>query len=191
MMSISKVLFTTALLLAVVGCNEESNFYQLKPISKQKVAKSSIKKSNIVAIAEIQVADYLDKPQIVTRVNSQKLELNELNRWVGDIGKNIQSVLQADLSDKLRRYTILSKPLLEPIDENYTLYVSIDRFDGDIGSKNVVLQGHWSIVDTSEHILLRGKKFRFIKHSTASLDSIIETQSQLLNELALQIASNF
>jgi len=179
------IVYTTiAMLLA--GCSSESNFYQLHP-SSQYIGQSSIKKHKVIAISDVQVADYLDKPQVITRVDKGELKLNEFDRWVGDIGKNIQQVLNKDISSKLPRYTILSKPLQEPIDEDYTLYVSIDRFDGDINGM-VVLSGHWSLVDAQDRTLLKGKKFNYITHTQNDIASIVNAQSKLLSRLATNIA---
>jgi len=180
---------TTALFL--IGCSAKSNFYQLKPKAHSTYTQNStIKKENILAIANVKIAPYLDKPQVITRINDTQIQLNELDRWAGDIDKNIQQVLTKNLSAKLPRYSVLSKPLQEPINERYTLYVSIDRFDGD-NNGHIVLNGHWSLTDTKNQTFIKGKKFSYTKEiTTPQLISIINAQSQLLDTLSDDISKN-
>jgi len=177
---------TLAILLA--GCSAKSNFYQLSPMS-YKGQKNIIKKDKIIAIAPVEVADYLDKPQIVTRLSKQKVILNELDRWAGAIDKNIQSVIKHNLTIKMPRYTILSKPLSEPINSKYTLYVYIDKFDGELQG-DVVLLGRWSLVYEDENSFVKGKEFDYSLKAGDTLDSIISTESKLLEKLSSDIAKN-
>jgi uncharacterized lipoprotein YmbA len=172
--------------LILVGCSAKSNFYQLTP-TQSKHPKSYIKKDKIIAIAPIEIADYIDKPQIITRIDNEQLSLHELDRWAGAIDKNIQSVIRYDLMHKLPRYTILTKPLPEPIDNKYTLYIHIDRFDGDING-SVVLDGRWSLIDENEDRFIKGKNIHYKTQANNTLPSIISTQSKLLDRLASDIA---
>jgi len=179
----------TTIALFLVGCSSKSNFYQLQP-RLSSVKKSTIKKDKIIAVEDVKVAKYLDKPQVITRINDTQVELHELDRWAGDIDTNIQRVITKNLSSKLRAYSVLAKPIQEPIDERYTLYVSIDRFDGD-SNGSVVLNGHWSLVDTQNQSLIKGKKFNYTTHiQIPDIVEIVTAQSKLLDKLSSDIASS-
>ena len=181
------IITSTTIALLLIGCSTKSNFYQLRPHSST-LHNTMIQKDHILTIAEVKVAPYLDKPQIVTRINDTQLKLNEFDRWAGDIDKNIQQVVTKNLSLKLPRYTILAKPLQEPINEKYTLFITIDKFDGD-NSGNVILSGHWSLIDAQNQILLKGKKFSYISHiNKPQINTIVEAQSQLLESLSKDIS---
>ena len=186
-MNKSIIIYTTlAILLA--GCTSKSNFYQLSPINHTSY-KRVIKKDKVIVIAPVEVADYLDKPQIITRLDDQRVVVNELDRWAGSIDKNIQSVIKTNLAVKMPKYTILSKPLSEPIDGKYTLYIHIDKFDGDING-SVVLDGRWSLVYEDENSFIKGKEFHYHTQGVQTLIGVIKSESKLLDRLSSDIAQN-
>ena len=180
---------SAVVILLFNGCSSKSHFYQLHPKIKQtKQVQTKYFRQKVIGIAEVSIPEYLDKPQIVTRLSPGKLSLNESERWIGTFDKNIQSVIAKDLAMMLPHYTFLSKPWDEPLEEHYRIYVHITRFDGDIKNGNVVLEGNWRLVDTENGHFVKGEEIHLERHSAVTLDDIVETQSKLLEELSKHIA---
>jgi uncharacterized lipoprotein YmbA len=180
------------MLVAVVvgllsGCSSKSNFYQLQPSSSTSANTTHAIRHTVVGIAEVEVSGYLNKPEIVTRVNEGRLLVHDEDRWADAFAKNIQSVLRHNLSTLLPKYTFLSKPWDEPIDENYRIYVTIDRFDGDSNGL-VVLEGRWSLVNQDDNTVVLSHYFKRKKQGDITLDALVSTQSKLLEELSKEIA---
>jgi len=171
------------------GCSSKSNFYQLYPQTEQeKSMQTSRLHKKIIGIAEVDLPEYLDKPQIVTRLSSGRLNVNEEERWAGALDKNIQSVIAKNLSGILPQYTFLSKPWEEPLRENYRIYLSVARFDADIKSGDVVFEGRWSLSDPENNRLITGEEVHFKEQGALTLDAMVKAQSRLLERLSRHIA---
>jgi uncharacterized lipoprotein YmbA len=185
----SIVLCTVAVLL-MTGCSSKSNFYQLHASKAERYSTSHSavhSKSTVVGIAEVDLADYLDKPQIVTRLSAGKLQLHEEDRWAGALDKNIQAILTRNLSQALPHYTFLSSPWDEPVEDRYRIYVDVERFDGDMNG-TVTLDARWSLVDKEKNRLLIGEKVHYLEQGAAGIDGIVTTQSRMVDRLSRQVA---
>jgi uncharacterized lipoprotein YmbA len=115
--------------MLMTGCSTKSNFYQLHTLENADRKQEVLMQNRVIGIDQIKLADYLDKPQIVTRISPERLQLHEENRWVGALDKNIQSLLSKKLSKELPHYTFLVSPWDEPVEDKYRIYVDIERFD--------------------------------------------------------------
>jgi uncharacterized lipoprotein YmbA len=67
-----------------------------------------------VSIAPVEVPDYLDRLQIVTRDGNNGLKLAEFDRWGGSLGENIATVLVENLSLLLGSDRVFTYPRLSP-----------------------------------------------------------------------------
>ena len=170
------------------GCSSKSNFYQLHPKTVQQSESSRSKKATVIGIAQVEVAEYLSKSELVTRLSAGRVNVHSDALWAGSLAKNIQTVLTHNISALLPRYTFLSYPWEEPIDDRYRIYVTIDRFDGYENGR-VSLQGRWSLVNKEENKVLYGESINYTAQGGQSLDEIVETQSSLLDRLSRRIAA--
>ena len=177
-----------SLLLLLGGCSSKSEFFRLQPTLKSSQGAKSLHTDRILGIGEVQVADYLEKPELVTRLNPQRLDVHEERRWAGSLAKGIQQTLQQDLAVLLPRHSVLSYPWEEPVDDRYRLYLTVDRFDGDANG-TVVFAGRWSLADRSADRIVDGESFRYLEHGAPSPEGIVATQSRLVGRLARRIAS--
>jgi len=180
------LIIVVAWLLA--GCSSKSNFYQLHPKMVQKTEKKALKRGTVIGIGEVEVAEYLNKPEIVTRLSAGRIDVHEKERTAGSFPKNIQSVLAHNLSLLLPAYTVLTSPWEEPVSDRYRIYVVIDRFDGD-SSGSVAMRGRWSLVDKIDEKVLFGESIDYSLQGGATLDAIVDTQSRLLDRLSRHIAA--
>jgi hypothetical protein len=169
------------------GCSSKSNFYQLYPKSVQSVNSTKSKKGTVIGIAEVEVAEYLTKQEVVTRMNASRLNVHETDLWAGSFAKNIQSVLMHNIAALLPHYTFLIYPWEEPIDDKYRIYVTIDRFDGS-ATGSVTLQGRWSLINKEENKVLYSESVNYTDQGGKTLDDIVNTQSRLLEKLSRRIA---
>ncbi len=184
-----RVLFT-AILLGVLlgGCSSKSNFYQLHTASIDDVQHTKHIKKTVVGIAEVGLPEYLDKPQIVTRLSASRLKINETERWVGAFDKNIQMVLADNLSRMLPQYSFLVRPWEDPVNDRYRIYLSVERFDGDAQTGVVTFSGRWSLVDVENNRLIVGENIGYRERGGVSVDALVDTQSRLLERLSRHIA---
>ncbi len=182
------ILILTLGLLFFVGCSSKSNFYQLHPDVKESMNRHYAIKQKVIGIAEVEVPEYLNKPQIVTRLSQGRVEVHEEDRWVGTFPANIQFVLKDNLSRSIPKYTFIAYPWEEPLSDAYRIYVTIEKFDGDI-SGIVVLKGRWSLIEQNDNRVLLSETFDYMEKGGISLEEMVDTQSRLLERLSRHIAA--
>ena len=170
------------------GCSSKSNFYQLHPKVDQQAESTRSKKATVIGIAQVEVADYLTKSELVTRLSAGRVKVHNSALWAGSLAQNIQTVLTHNISALLPRYTFLAYPWEEPIEDRYRIYITLDRFDGYENGR-VILQGRWSLVNKEENHVLYSESINYTAQGGQSLDEIVETQSSLLDRLSRRIAS--
>ena len=181
------IIFGTVVAVLMAGCSSKSNFYQLHAPQNGVKKQTYRLKSTVVGIDQVDLADYLDKPQIVTRLSEGRVQLHEEDRWAGALDKNIQSILTQNLSKALPNYTFLASPWDEPVEDKYRIYVDVEHFDGDMNG-TVTFDGRWSLVDKENNRLVTGEKVRYVEQGGITLDDMVETQSRLLDRLSRSIA---
>ncbi len=187
MKNISIAIQTTFLILFLSACSTRLDYYNLHPTLTPKRDTKAIKPQHIIGISEVKIANYLQKESFTTRLSPNHLKVKDDTVWASSLAKNIQQVLQANLSALLPSYTVLTYPWEEPFNDKKRLFLTINRFDGDKNG-TVVLIGHWSLIDQSRDKLIAGEDFRYIKRGNPNIAGIVETQSQLLGELSHKIA---
>ena len=173
--------------LLMTGCSTKSNFYQLHSSERMDTKQTAQLQNRVIGVDQVDLADYLDKPQIVTRLSSERLQLHEEERWAGALDKDIQSLLTQNLSRALPHYTFLASPWDEPVEDRYRIYVDVERFDGDVNG-TVTLDARWSLVNKEENRLLTGEKVHYVEQGVATIDGIVTTQSRMVDRLSRQIA---
>ena len=154
-----KYIFLIIAVLLLAGCGTPPNFYLLTPNVEIKSGEIS-KGKKVVGIASVDIPDYLNRKEIMTKVGFTKLSMHNSELWASNLAENIQNVLKIDLSAKTNRYTFLAYPWEEPVDDVYRVYLGIDTLDMDIDGR-VTMSGRWSIVDMNSRSILVSKEFGY------------------------------
>jgi uncharacterized protein len=140
-------LLLTALALAPVlyACSTTSptRFYVLSTISdKPAAAPASIS----VGVGPINLPQYLDRPQIVTRLSSNQLAVGEFDQWGGQLDDNMARTLAGNLSILLQTDQVHLYPWKD--DESLYDAVTVDviNFEQDVDGSSL-LDVYWSILE--------------------------------------------
>ncbi|WP_456427752.1 PqiC family protein [Nitratifractor sp.] len=173
--------------LLLAGCSGKSDYYTLQPRLLPHHELRSIQTEHIVGIGEVQVADYLDKKELATRLDHGRMRIRQNSLWAGALNRNIQRVLKVNLSQLIPSRTFLAYPWEEPVSDSHRLFVTVDQFDGD-SNGTVTLMGHWSLVDQRENRLVTGEDFRLTERGAPDTAGIVQTQNRLLERLSRIIA---
>ncbi|MBQ8785892.1 MAG: membrane integrity-associated transporter subunit PqiC [Alphaproteobacteria bacterium] len=174
------VVFT--LLLSACAMSPNSHFYQLQA-QKNDVAISN--RSISVGIEEVDVPQYIDRPQIVLiKKNSSELSVSEFHRWAEPLTSSITRILADDISTFMPKSVI--KPQSYTMEQfNFTINVEINKFDAELNDK-VTLDAWWTIYRNGKNVA-RGRS-TLDAPAGDTYDSIVNAQSNLINEMAKQIA---
>ena len=103
------------LLLTVGGCGNSppSDFYVLTPMPQGERA-APRDRSLVIGVGPVEIPDYLNRAQIVTRAGPNRLDVAEFNRWGGSLVANLASVVAQNLSLMLGTDDVHVAPANEP-----------------------------------------------------------------------------
>jgi uncharacterized lipoprotein YmbA len=141
------------------GCTNTppTRFYVLSTIDDQAAAEPG--KGIALGIGPVALPQYLNRPQIVTRIGGNQLAVAEFDQWGGDLNDSITRTLAANLSSLLQTDRVSLYPWSDeaPIDRQVTIDVANFEQDADGSS---LLAASWSIIDA------RNGKVRLMRRST-------------------------
>ncbi|OPY83557.1 MAG: hypothetical protein A4E65_00527 [Syntrophorhabdus sp. PtaU1.Bin153] len=99
----------------------------------------------IVRIGPVQIPDYLDRPQIVTRTAANELSLGDFDLWGGSLGTDVERVLVENLSVLLAKDRISVAGWKSRYSTMGSVPVWLDRLDVVPGDK-IILKARWGII---------------------------------------------
>ena len=191
-----RALFTLALFVVILaGCasSPSSKFYQLTSTQNRTFVTrdASPDQDLIVAIGPVRIPDYLDRPQIATRLGRNELKFSEFERWAGSLEDDINRVLVEDISSLLPadffpvvRWT----PFLESqMPASYRVEVLVDRFEGTLGD-SVLLMAQWRVFAKDRSLLLRKEARISEQMNGSSYDALVAAMSSALERLSSDIS---
>ncbi len=190
-MKTSNLLVVTMLAATVAGCTSpapRTKFYTLAPAeSAQPILETNV----TIGVGPIRLPDMLDRPQIVVRTDSNKLQLIETAHWGGRLSDNLARVLEENLEQLLPNARIIGYPWEVRRRPDYQIVVNILEFDGN-PKKETILRASWSIVipKTSEELAYAKHAYR-TETQPRTLAGMVSTLSKQLAELAQDIALSY
>ncbi len=98
-----------------------------------------------IGVAPVVIPEYLDRPQIVTRISPTQINKAAFHRWAEPLTVNFGRALAENLS----RYTCAEKIFFPYVQGNGSLFrvkVEVSQFDGVLGGA-VELKVRWSIFE--------------------------------------------
>jgi uncharacterized lipoprotein YmbA len=120
----------------------------------------------VVAIGPIDLPEYLNRPQIVTRAGDNRLSVDEFNRWGGRLEEEITRVLARRIGPGLGTQHVYSYPSRIAPDADFRIGLDIRSFDGARGGQ-VGLDVAWSLIDDRSGAILLTRQTHYRGQSTA------------------------
>jgi uncharacterized protein len=193
----SYVLLSCVLILSFIlpGCmsSRPANFYLLKPTVDNIINKNAdIKQTQneqMIGIGPIHLANHLQRKQIISLSSTNKLQIEEFERWAGELDENISYVLSENMGALMNNQVILAYPWNDAISLTYRVEIHIHFFTVD-ENHNVRLLAIWNIFDTKQNKLLHFRRSEIISSVMGNtINDQINAQNQALLELSRSIAS--
>jgi uncharacterized protein len=140
----------------------------------------------VLGVGPVNVADYLDRSQIVVRESSNQLTLAEFDRWAGSPAKEIQRVLVANLANQLGTERIVSYPWKSSVDPEMTVEMTVEKFE--YGNGKVWLTASWQVYADNGRVAVAFRRSELSRDSDDDYNAISANLSELTGELTAQIA---
>ena len=127
-------------LLIVGGClgkgtQKDTRFYLLETISGISSGEHASMEGEgiMLAIGPVRVREYLNRPQIVTRTQDNKIIVHDFHSWGEPLSSNFTVVLGGNLANLLYTDRIVFFPWRRRPNFDYQIVLDVIRFDGDLG----------------------------------------------------------
>lgn len=172
-----------------LGGSSETRFYSLSSESNTTVKSASHLK---LGIGPIKLPHLLKRPQIVTRVNNNELQMAEQHQWAGSLKEDVTQTLTENLSQLLGTEQIEKFPWKRAFKPAYQIRVHIERLDGEPG-KDINLKARWWLRSPSsgKDMLARKSTYQVASSGTdytSYVAALSNAVAQLSNEIAQQIS---
>lgn len=186
---VSIAFFSFFLIIAGCGSSPEARFYTLNALSRDAIPTGNLQDAQAIAVkvGPVSLPDTLDQSQIVTRSGSNILELNEFNRWGGDLQADFQRILGENISILLPTDQVILYSEITPLPVDFQVIVNIREFEGELGGM-VTLNADWSVIRLAKEktVFFRKSVFQEYAISTKYQD-YVAAQSRLLGKLSREI----
>jgi len=140
----------------LAGCSSApTRFYVLTPVPispGQPVAGAG--QGPGVGVGPVELPDYTDRPQIVTRLDQNQFKLADFDNWSEPLKDNFTQVLAENLSILIPTERIFVFPWKRENRVNYQVTVKVIRFDRAVDGDSV-LTARWRILGTDDREELR------------------------------------
>ena len=168
-------------LLAGCGSTPSTEYYLLSAEAPPAAARAQ----PAIGIAELNVAEYLQRPEMVTMESANRLRLRDYHRWAEPLADGVQRTVALNLGALLETDGVRVRPWPREWAPQWLLRLSIARLD--VRGDTVELVAIWSLAQGSE---TRERSSRLARaRSGTSADSAAADISALLLELSGQIAA--
>jgi len=172
--------------LALAGCfggqSPPTNFYMLSPLSPSQAGTSP-------ASAEVVVAEYLKRNEIVINLDNTIYHLAEFSQWAEPLDDNLTRVLEENLTKLLRDDSIDVIMASETsIPFGYRLEVDVLRLDGNLGDQvRMVVQ--WALLEGEEDDLKLMRRSEYQEEVTdETYKGLVLAKSRTIEKLSRDMA---
>ena len=176
------------------GYSPQTRFFLLEAKSehlpKPDWAQQKMLAGKAIGIGPVALPRYLDRPQILTRINGQELLSDEFNQWAEPLKVSIPRIIGENLASLGGDGRIRIFPWNPSARINIQVSVDIHRFESD-DSGTIALKAAWHIVDGKDRQPLR-ERLAIIEKASAGTDigGKVEAMSLALADLSLEIGEN-
>jgi uncharacterized lipoprotein YmbA len=180
------------LVIFLGGCarSQTPRFYTLTPLQSDEVVpkRESPAQNAVVGIGPVQLADYLDQSDLVTRRGDNQLIKAEYDRWAGSFKNDFINVLAEDIGYLVPTQRIYLYPWRGSVPIGYQVALEVVRCDGRLGEA-AWLVARWSVFAGPEKKLLKMQRSSIREPVTgADYAALVAAQSRAVAKLSQEIA---
>jgi uncharacterized lipoprotein YmbA len=183
----SAVLATLCLAAALLtGCSSPRvTFYTLDPLVPGDAPATAL---DPVEIAPLILPDLYDRPQLVVRVDANRVEILEMQRWAAPLKNEIPRVVAEDLAALLRPTRVSAYPQTAGLEPGYRVQIDIQRYEMTAG-QGVSLDALWTVRRTAGGAPQTGRSVVSEPAKGSGYDALVAAHSRALGALSRDLAA--
>ncbi|MDQ6951300.1 MAG: PqiC family protein [Mariprofundales bacterium] len=141
-----------------------------------------------IEVSQLELPKYLDRPQIVSHLKNNQLEISDYAQWGGRLRNNMMRLLATNLSRALGTSQIIIAPYRPNEPATVRLMIEVIRFER-MSDGIVHLDAQWRLIDgaTDRSLITRITRLQSTKKVSDVADTVTE-MSQLFARFSDTIA---
>lgn len=149
--SARQILLTTSVILLLAGCGlsprkDPTVFLVLAPGAAEVVIPMIARTDLHIGVGPVTLPRYLDRPQLVTRVDATELVVHEFARWSAPLGALVADAIGENLMNYLAAGSVRTHPWAAADRPNVSVRIAIQQFE-PVAPDSAVLRARWEVVD--------------------------------------------
>ena len=143
-----------------------------------------------IGVGPVALAEYLDRPNLVTQQAPNQLAVAEDHRWAGELSASIARVTAANLGRQLRTGNVRTYPWQTDSEVSYQVTLDVRQLHSESDGYAVIEAG-WRAYSLPDRRLKASKTFTDREPlESDGYNASVAAQSRLLERLAQNIAAN-
>lgn len=183
-----------AIMLAAVfsatacGTSEPVRYYGLVPV--ESASHYTTPATMTLSVGPVRMAEYLNRPQIVTRGAGVDMNFGEYDRWTEPLANSFQRILADNLAVLLDSNRVLEFPTTPALDGGYQVPIQVTRLDADTAGE-AVLEVQWLVRSSGDAHVVPARRSRYTTRveDPADYGSVVEALSRVVALFAREIAA--
>jgi len=169
------------------GSSKPSRYYLLT--SQKDISESgNVNRSLKIGVGPIQFPEYLRRPQIVSFLGTQRLDLAEYDRWAEPLDQNFARILAENLTLLIPTELVFIYPFIGNNLLDYHILIDVRQFELNVQSQ-VILIAQWQIFPGVVDQPIITKRSEYLESVTSEdYESVIAGMSKLTASLSREIA---
>lgn len=188
----NKMPFVSLAVLLFLGCRASSppaRFYMLTPLVTAEEKRPAPRSNPVsVGIALVEIPDYLDRPQIVTRDGTNGLKLAEFDRWGGSLSDSIGATVAENLALLLGSDRVYAYPRLGAEKPDCSVSMRVIRLDCVPGDR-VLVKIQWTVSVGDERKVVVTRVTTFTERlNDRTYETMVSAMSRAVEQVSRAVA---
>lgn len=168
----------------ITGTSPEPRFYTLA--SEPPPAAPPSASSYTVVVGPVTIPEVVDRPQIVTRTNENRVEIDEQARWAAPLKSEIARVIADAIAKELSGARVSTAEQRASGAPDYRVVIDVQRFESSSAGSTV--QATWSVRTKDNPTALSGRSL-VTESGGPGYDALVAAHSRALSKVAGEIAA--
>ncbi len=142
-----------------------------------------------VGVGPLDFPRVLQRPQVVTRENDNKINIADFHQWGGRLDDDFLRILADNLVKLLGSSQIYTYPWESRLRPEYQIRIHVSRFDGTLG-REIILRARWQLLSREQRRELTARQSEIVEPVDGDgYTAYVAAQSRALARLAREMAA--
>lgn len=143
-----------------------------------------------IGVGPVSLAEYIDRPNLVTQEAPNQLAVAEDHRWAGDLSAGIARVVAANLGRNLKSGNVRTYPWLRDEEIRYQVTLDVRQLHSESDGYAIIEAG-WRVYQLPERRLVASRTFTDREAlESDGYNASVAAQSRLIGRLSDTIATS-